>query len=264
MGSRARGPGDAGGAPARRAEPPLLRGLVLTFVFSFVNLAGLFISIKFLGGLGEWTIWQFVGLAGLAEAGLGVAFIVGPNIWRLPVAEAQTSDRTSIRLALDVVLVPRWAALAKVAAGAVMLGAAASREGVSAETAGVLVVAVGIAAGSLALSLIAARFGVARPDLDVVWVVLRRPLRGERELPGLSLSGTFMQLIANIGVIPAVKLLPPSVLYDSGVAPAGWLVAWTVVVAGLFASLAWVAWRGRISWRAPVEQRSEARADLAR
>ena len=141
-----------------------MRGLLLSFVLSFVNLAGLFLSITLLGGLGQWTTWEFVGLAGLTEAGLGLAFIVGPNIWRLPVAEAQTSDRTSIRLALDVLLIPRWGALARVAAGVVMLAVAAAFEGVSAGSAAVGIVAVAIAVTALALSLPgrATRRGTAR------------------------------------------------------------------------------------------------------
>ena len=239
-----------------------MRGLLFTFALSFVNLGGLFLSVAFLGGLGEWTPWQFVGLAGLLEVGLGIAFIVAPNIWRLPVAEAQTSDRTAIRLAVDVLLIPRWAALAKVGAGIVMLVLAASREGASAGTILIPIVAAATATSMLAISLLAARLGVSRPHVDVLWLTVKRPFRRDIALPGLSLSGTFVQLLAGIGVIPAVKLLPPSVLYQSPLAPSRELLVGTVAMAVFLAVLALWAWRGRVTRHAPVEQLAEVEADL--
>ena len=252
---------DAAGQSEKK-RPPLLRGLFFTFVLSFVNLGGLFLSVAFLGGLGEWTPWQFVGLAGLIEVGLGIAFIIAPNIWRLPVAEAQTSDRTAIRLAVDVLLIPRWASLAKVGAGIVMLVFATSREGASTGTVLVAIVAAAIATSMLAISLLAARLGVSRPHVDVLWVTVKRPFRSDIALPGLSLSGTVVQLLAGVGVIPAVKLLPPSVLYQSPLTPSRELLAGSVGTAVFLAVLALWAWRGRVTRYAPVEQLAEVEADL--
>src|SRR5207249_10758556 len=50
-----------------------------------------------------------------------------------------------------------------------------------------------ISSGFLALCLIAARLGVARPDLDVFFIVVKRPAHKDQDLPGLSFSGVLMQ-----------------------------------------------------------------------
>src|SRR5919109_5008278 len=110
------------------------RGLVATFVLSFLNLIGAFAALSLLGGLEPWTNRQFVGLFGAIELAMGLAYLFAPNAWRLPVAEANT-PRTDIRLAASTVLIPHWIALAKALGGALMLGYAAT-EGVGLATLG--------------------------------------------------------------------------------------------------------------------------------
>src|SRR6266545_4992110 len=87
------------------------RGLVATFVLSFVNLIG-----------------------ALVELSVGLAYFFAPNVWRLPVAEANTK-RTDVRLAASTVLIPHWIAAAKAIGGAIMLGYGAT-EGVGPATLG--------------------------------------------------------------------------------------------------------------------------------
>src|SRR5438067_390774 len=114
--------------------PRPVRGLVLGFLLSFVNLAGAFLALLALGGLGAWTGRQFLGFFGMVEAASGLAFIFSPNVWRLPVAEVSTSNRTAIRFAATTVFIPHWAAGAKCVAGLLMIAAAAQRAGIGPAT----------------------------------------------------------------------------------------------------------------------------------
>lgn len=242
----------------RRTGKRAARGLVLGLALSALNLVGAFLALMTIGGLGEWSGPQFVGMFGLIEAGTGLAYIVGPNIWRLPVAEANTSDRTAVRLAASTLLLPHWAAGAKVLAGTVMLLYAALETGVGPATVALLPVAAAIAFGVTALSLSVARWGVARPDLDVIFLSIRRPGREEQALPGISLGGMAVQLVVNIGTFPAVKLLSPDILFQPELAPAPELVTVTLALAAGLVAVTALIWRGRISWRAPREQQREA------
>src|SRR5215218_5206226 len=74
-------------------------GLFLTFLLSFVNLVGIVFTLIALGGLEPWSPWQFIGAFGVLEAASGLANVISPNIWRLPVAQVQTSERTEVELA---------------------------------------------------------------------------------------------------------------------------------------------------------------------
>ncbi len=104
-------------------------GLLVPLVLSFVNLVGAFLILSSFGGIEPWTNAQFIGLFGAIETGLGLSFLISPNIWRLPVAEANTSRRTTVKLAASVILQPHWAALAKAIAGMLMILYAVSGEG---------------------------------------------------------------------------------------------------------------------------------------
>ena len=238
--------------------PRALRGLLLGFALSFLNLLGTVLALEAIGGLGAWTGRQFIGLFGLLEMATGVAFIFGPNIWRLPVAEAHTSDRTAVRLAASTVFIPHWAAAAKALAGAVMLAVAAQEAGIGPATAGVPLLVAFVVLGAIGLSLVAARVGVARPDLDVVEIVVKRPGHRDVALPGVSIGGIVVQLLLNIGAFPAVKALPPSVLYHPEVGPSTAVLAVGTTVTAVLLLAAYAAWHGRISWRAPREQQREA------
>ena len=149
------------------------RGLVATFVLSFVNLVGAFVALSVLGGIEPWTDRQFVGLFGLVELSVGLAYFFAPNVWRLPVAEANTK-RTDVRLAASTLLIPHWIAAAKAIGGAIMLGYGAT-EGIGPATLGLPLAVLFVALGFLALSVAVSRLGVARPDLDVFFVTVRRP-----------------------------------------------------------------------------------------
>ena len=105
---------------ARQSERAF-RGLALVFVLSFVNLVGVIFTAAALGGVEPWTGWQFVGAFGVIEAASGLANVISPNIWRLPVAELQTNERTDVKLAASALLLPHWGGLARFGAGLVCL-----------------------------------------------------------------------------------------------------------------------------------------------
>jgi len=118
-------------AQRRSSRRRAVSGLFLTYVLSFVNLVGIIVTLIALGGLEPWSRWQFIGAFGVLEAASGLANVISPNIWRLPVAEVQTSKRTQIELAGSTLLIPHWAALARFAAGAVLIAVAAWHEGLA-------------------------------------------------------------------------------------------------------------------------------------
>jgi hypothetical protein len=109
----------------------------------------------------------------------------------------------------------------------------------------------------LGVSAVLARVGVARPDRDVVQLVVRWG-GGEHELKPISLGASVFQFLLSIATIPAVTLLPPSVLFrpELGPSPAALLL-----VLGLSAALlplVYLLWSGRVTWEAPPEQQREA------
>jgi hypothetical protein len=237
------------------------RGLVATFGLSFVNLIGAFVALSLLGGIDPWSDRQFVGLFGLIELSMGLAYLFAPNAWRLPVAEANTK-RTDVRLAASTVRIPHWIAAAKAVGGAAMLGYAGT-EGIGPATFGLPFSVLFIGSGFLALSIAIARLGVARPDLDVIFITLRRQGGKEHELPGFTITGMSMQLLSNFGVFPAVELLEPSALYHPELGPSPRLLLVTGAAAAALCAVAWLAWRGRITIRAPQEQERETERELA-
>jgi hypothetical protein len=238
-------------------KPRAVRGLALVFALSFLSLAGVLLTVTALGGLGVWTRWQFIGLFGVLECASGGANIILPNVWRLPIAETQTKRSVHTHLAPSVLLIPHWGAGARVAAGFVLIVAAAAAEGVGAATLGLAPLVVAIAWILTAVSMIVARVGVARPDLDVVQFVLVRP-KARIVLPPLSIGASVLQFLMGIVTLPLIKTLPASALYQPDIGP-----SWEVLAALSFAGVAalggvvW-AWRGRIGWHAPAGQQREA------
>jgi hypothetical protein len=241
---------------ARQSERAF-RGLALVFVLSFVNLVGVIFTAAALGGVEPWTRWQFVGAFGVIEAASGLANVISPNIWRLPVAELQTNERTDVKLAASALLLPHWGGLARFGAGLVCLALAAWQDGLGPASAALVPFVLAIAWSILALSAILARAGVARPDLDVFQIVVRWGLR-EQEAPRVSIGASVFQFLLSIATIPAVKLLPPSVLYQPELGPSR--DAMFVALAGSAALLVavWVLWAGRIELHAPADQQREA------
>jgi hypothetical protein len=226
-------------------------------VLSFVNLLGLMVTVTALGGLAPWSRWQFVGAFGVIEAGSGFANVLSPNIWRLPIAELQTSERTDVRMAASALLLPHWGGFARCFAGLVCIALAGWREGVGPPSLALAPLLLALAWVVLAISAVVARAGVARPDLDVVQLVVRWRGR-ERELRPLSIGASILQFLLAIATIPAVKLLPPSVLYRPELGPPSETLLVALALSAALAALVYVSWSGRFASQAPAEQQHEA------
>ena len=243
--------------PATGSEGRAFRGLFFVFLLSFLNLLGIFFTVTALGGLGEWTRWQFIGLFGALEAASGLANVIVPNIWRLPVAELQTDRRTQVKLAASMVLIPHWGGLARAIAGLLLMGIAAWFEGIGVRTVLVVPFVVLIALIIVCLSAVVARAGVARPDLDVLQIVMRWGGK-ENEMPPISLGASVLQLLMSMLTIPAVKLMHPSVLFQPELGPSNVAMTVTIALSALLVALTYVLWNSRIDWQAPRAQQQEA------
>jgi hypothetical protein len=241
----------------RQGSGRAFRGLVLVFVLSFANLVGVIVTATALGGIAPWSRWQFIGMYGAIEGASGLANVISPNIWRLPVAELQTSERTDVKLAASALLLPHWGGLARSAAGLVCLALAAWQEGLGPASAGLVPFVLAIAWVVLAISAALARAGVARPDLDVVQLVVRWGRR-EKELPPISISASVFQFLLSITTIPAVKLLPPSVLYQPEIGPSPNALLAALALSAALVAVVYLLWFGRIELKAPPEQQREA------
>ena len=237
--------------------PRAIRGLLLVFTLSFVNLFGVAVTAAALGGVEPWSGWQFVGAFGVLEAAAGLANVISPNLWRLPVAELQTPRRTDVELAASTLLIPHWGGLARAGAGFVCLALVGWQEGVGPATAGLVLLVPSLAWTILALSALLARAGVARPDRDVFQLVVRWGRR-ESELPAVSIGASILQFALSVATIPLVKLLPPSVLYQPELGPSGDALLVSAVLSVVLAGAVYAAWRGRIHLEAPREQQREA------
>jgi len=248
----------------QRGPFAILRGLALGLSLSLLNLLGVTLTLVALGGFGEWTGTQFVGLFGIIEIATGAAFIIGPNVWHLPVAASRLPRGSrEVRFAASTVFIPHWAAGVKCIAGAVLCTWVFFAEGAAFASIGLVVVAAGLCASSVALSMVFARMGSARPDIDVFEVVIKRPERSDIALPGMSLGASFVQTLLNVVTFPAVQLLTPGALFQPEFAPSRRLLVWVTGVSVLFSLLAVAAWWGRITWRAPKRQQAEAEDTFA-
>jgi hypothetical protein len=246
-----------GDPEAEQGSGRAFRGLVLVFLLSFLNLIGVILSVTALGGLAPWSRWQFVGAFGVIEAASGLANVLSPNIWRLPIAELQTTDRTDVKLAASALLLPHWGGLARCAAGLACLAAAAWKEGLGLASAAVVPFVLALAWSILAISAALARAGLARPEIDVVQVVVRWGRR-EKEIPPVSISAAVFQFLLGVATIPVAKLLSPSVLYQPELGPSLDALLLALALSGGLAALVYLLWSGRIEWNAPPEQQREA------
>jgi hypothetical protein len=235
-----------------------IRGLTLGLTLSVLNFLGLFLTILLLGGLGEWNAAQFVGVFGALEVATGLAFIICPNVWRMPVIEAETSERTSIRLAVSTLFIPHWAGGAKAIAGTAMVAFAFYQEGASLASLSLVPFILLAALGTVTVSIAIARWGVARPEFDVIHIVMKRPNREDIALPGLSLSAAAIQIISGTFALPVLKLVEPGAFFASSFAPSPTVLTATAAAASLVTLLALVAWRDRLEWQAPREQQEKA------
>ena len=240
--------------PSRRRA---FRGLALVFVLSFLNLVGVILTVAAFGGLAPWTGAQFIGAFGVVEVASGLANVLTPNLWHLPVGQLETSERTDVKLAWSALALPHWGGLARCAAGLVCLGIAAYEEGLAPVSILLVPFVLALAWSILAISAVLARLGVARPDLDVVQLVVRWGGR-EKESRPLSIGAAAFQFLLSIVTIPIVKLLPPSVLYQPEIGPSNGALLGAIALAALLIPLVWLSWSGRIDWQAPREQQREA------
>lgn len=246
-----------GDTDAKQGSGRAFRGLALVFVLSFVNLVGVLVTVTALGGVAPWSRWQFIGMYGAFEVASGLANVISPNIWRLPIAEMQTSERTDVKLAASALLLPHWGGLARSVAGLVCLALAAWQEGVGLASAALVPFVLALAVLILAVSAALARAGVGRPDIDVVQLVVRWRAR-EKELTPISLGASVFQFLLGIATIPAVKLLPPSVLYQPEIAPSANALLVAVTSVAVLLALVYVLWSDDIELSAPAEQQREA------
>jgi hypothetical protein len=109
----------------------------------------------------------------------------------------------------------------------------------------------------LAISAVLARVGVAWPDFDVFQLVGRWGGR-EKEFPPVSISAVLLQFVLSIVTLPAVKLLPPSVLYQPELGPSLEALLLAFALSAVLLALVYLLWAGRIEWDAPPEQQREA------
>jgi hypothetical protein len=232
---------------------------VLVFVLSFLNLVGVLLTATVLGGVAPWTRWQFIGLFGVVEVASGLANVLSPNIWRLPIAELQTSDRTDVKLAASALLIPHWGGLARTAAGLVCMTLAGWQEGIGPATLLLVPFVLVLAWLVLALSALIARAGVAYPELDVLQFVVRLGRR-ETELEPLSIGASILQFLLSIATLPVAKLLPPSVLYRPWFGPSASALLLTLALTAGATTAVYLVWSDRVVVRASREQQREAEA----
>lgn len=247
----------------KRVRMTLARQFIVGITLTVFNLFGALLTLSAIGGRGDWTVWQFVGLFGLIEWATGIAIVLGPNAWQLPIKQGRDM-KSDVALECRSLLTPHWAPGVKAAGGFVLMCAAAVVEGVGPASAGVVLLAAFVVIASMALSVLLARVGVARPDLDVFHFIVKRPGRTDRELPGISVGAMLVQLLLNILTIPAVKLFGPSMLYQPELAPSLNALAWSGAAAVLLAALALLAWRGKVCWSgtsAPKARAKPAKAE---
>ncbi len=235
-----------------------LRGLTLGLSISAMNLLGMFLTLLVIGGLGDWTTMQFIGAFGVFEIATAFAFVFCPNIWRLPVIEAETSDRTTIRLTWSTALIPHWAGGAKAIAGVAMFAFAARSEGVGLVTLGILPLVLSTGLFVIGVSAIVARWGVARPDLDVLQILVRRPGRKDFQVPGISISASVVQIVLGAFTLPVVKVAPATSLFQPEIGPSTTFLATMLVSAAASMVGTLFVWRGRLSRNAAPEQQRKA------
>jgi hypothetical protein len=219
---------------------------------------GVLVTATAVGGVAPWSRWQFIGMYGVFEAASGLANVISPNIWRLPIAELQTSKRTSVKLAASALLLPHWGGLARSVAGVVLVALAGWQEGFGSASAALLPFVVALALSILAISAVLARAGVARPEIDVLQFVVRWGKR-EKELAPISIGASVLQFFLSIATIPIAKLLPPSVLYQPEIGPSATALLLAVALAAGLLGLVYMLWSGRIEVNAPAEQQREAK-----
>jgi len=109
----------------------------------------------------------------------------------------------------------------------------------------------------VAISTALARGGIARPDIDVVQLVVRWK-SGEHELTPVSLGAAVFQFLLAIVTIPAVKLFSPSVLYQPEIGPSAEALLGALAISLALLGLVYWLWSDRLERKAPRDQQREA------
>jgi len=139
----------------------------------------------------------------------------------------------------------------------VLLAVAAWHEGLGPASAALIPFVFALAWWIVAISAALARIAVARPEIDVVQLVVR--WRGRvKEIDPISLSAALFQFVLSIVTIPAAKLLHPSVLYQPELGPSLDALLVALGVSAVLGGVVYLLWSGRIEWAAPPEQQREA------
>ena len=237
-----------------RGPLAFLRGLGLGLTLSAVNFVGMFLTLMLLGGIGEWTGTQFAGIFGLFEIGTGIAFLFCPNVWRMPTIAASDETNQRVELAASAVFHPHWAGGAKSIAGLLMVGFAGYQEGFAWLSAGLVVFAILVAAFTLGLSVLFARFGVAKPQHDVVQFVIRRARRDEVAIPPMSISSAILQIIFGTFTLPAIKLVDPDAFFRPEFAASSTVLLVSAAGTAVVVAAAILAWHDRLRIQARPRQ----------
>jgi hypothetical protein len=88
--------------------------------------------------------------------------------------------------------------------------------------------------------------------------VIVRWHKRERELTPVSLSAAILQFLLTVVTLPAVKVLPPTVLYRPEIGPDPLAFLLAVAVSAALLILVYVPWSDRIGFQAASEQQREA------
>jgi hypothetical protein len=238
---------------ARRA----FRGLVLPLSLSFINFAGLLLSALSLNALGDWTTWQFAAMFGILEASQGLASILQPNIWHLPVVELETDARTRTKLAVSTIFLPHWGGAARAAGGASLVVASAVHHGNTDVSAALLVPEVLLLAALwVNATMLVARLGVRWAETDVVQLLVK--WRGKtHELRPLSIGASLLQFFLGTMTLPTANLVNPSVLFDPGLRLQVMTLLITLMLTIAATALSAIVWQGRFAVQAPRQQQRE-------
>src|SRR4051794_5562192 len=170
---------------------------VLTFFVSILSMAAVYLTIASLKAFGDWSAWQFLGLYGVIEGSVGLAAIIAPNIWRLPVAQLETPESTDVELSASTTFIPHWSGVGRTIAGVAMILVAAGHEGIGVSSLGLVPFLLALAFIVFALSALLAYAGVTHTDFDVIQIVIRHGTK-ESALPPFSIGASMLHVLINM------------------------------------------------------------------
>src|SRR5262249_14282932 len=150
------------------------------------------------------------------------------RVWELPVDAARTRPRR-MRRGLVHLLQPRWERAGQAVGATAVLVYALAAHGAGPSSLLLLLLMAAFWVALLALSVLAARFGVGNVRWDVVEIVLRGPDRDPVRVPPFSLSAALVQILLMALTFILVRVLSPDALYGSVMRPSLDLLLATLV-----------------------------------